>query len=225
MDDRKFAAAMKPGSDAGRHYGAWRRSSIAAAPLVVQVIAVIAAGAVQAASPPDLTGTWELDATRSEDPRLAQKEHESSGGGTGVAKRVMDGISVFGVPVGQLPLPSKAEPEPLEPDDLPGAEQVLSTVTRIRILQEESATEFDYGGAWTAAYTHDGHALDGDRTVSASWHGNDFEVVHHFDDGTRVTETYYVGATGQDLHWVVRLKQKGADEIAIERVFERKSGT
>jgi hypothetical protein len=190
--------------------------------LAVQLLSVLALGAAQAASRPDLTGTWELDASRSDDPMVAQKEHESSGG-PGMARRVMNGVSVFGVPVGQLPLPSKGETEPLGPDDLPGAEQVLSTVKSMRILQEESATEFDYGG-WTAAYSHEGHTLEGDRTVSASWHGNDFEVVHRFDDGTKVTETYYVGATGQDLHWVVRLDQKGADEIQSERVYERKSG-
>jgi hypothetical protein len=194
------------------------------APFMIHLVAVFAIGSAQAANRPDLTGTWELDASRSDDPGLLQKESESSGGGTGVARRVMNGISVFGVPVGQLPLPSKAEPEALGPEDLPGAEQVLSTIKQIRILQEESATEFDYGGAWTATYAHDGHALDGDRAVSATWHGNDFEVVHHFDGGTKVTETYFVGATGLDLHWVVRVKKKGEDEIAIERVFERGSG-
>jgi hypothetical protein len=191
-------------------------------PLAVPLLAALALGAAHAASHPDLTGTWVLDASRSDDPEATQQQHESSAG-SGVARRVMEGISVFGVPVGQLPLPTKGEPEPLEPDDLPGAEHVLSTVTRLRILQEESATEIDYG-RWTAAYSHEGHALTGDRTVSASWHGNDFEVVHHFDDGTKVTETYYVGATGQELHWVVRLKRKRSDEIAIERVYELEAG-
>jgi hypothetical protein len=223
MDDRACPTVVKPGADT-RRGSSWPRSRIAVAPFIVQAVAVIAVGAAQAASRPDLTGTWELDASRSDDPLLAQKEHESSGGGSGAARRVINGISVFGVPVGQLPFPAKEAAEPLEPDDLPGAEQVLSTVTRIRILQEESATEFDYGGAWTAAYTHEGRAQDADEAVSANWHGSDFEVVHHFDDGTKVTETYHVGATGQELHWVVRLKRKGADEIAIERVFERKSG-
>ena len=222
MDDRDCPTAVKPDADA-THDPSWRRSRVALAPFIVQAIAAIAVGAAQAASRPDLTGTWELDASRSDDPLLAQKEHESSGGGSGAARRVINGISVFGVPVGQLPFPSKEAAEPLEPDDLPGAEQVLSTVTRIRILQEESATEFDYGGAWTAAYMHEGRAQD-DRAVSVNWHGSDFEIVHRFDDGTKVTETYHVGATGQELHWVVRLKRKGADEIAIERVFERKPG-
>jgi hypothetical protein len=223
MDDCACPTVVKPGADT-RCGSYWSRPRIALAAFIVQAVAVIAIGAAHAASRPDLTGTWELDASRSDDPLLAQKPQEASGGGSGAARRVINGISVFGVPVGALPFPSKDAPEPLEPDDLPGAEQLLSTVTRIRILQEESATEFDYGGAWTAAYTHDGHAVTGDPAVSAGWHGNDFEVVHRFDDGTKVTETYHVGATGQDLHWTVRLKQKGADEIAIERVFERKSG-
>jgi hypothetical protein len=192
-------------------------------PLAVLFLAAVALGVAHAESRPDLTGTWELDASRSDDPHHAPESENGSSGGSGVARQVLNSISVFGVRVGQLPLPSKGEPEPLEPGDLPGAEQLLSTVTHMRIFQEESATEFDYGG-WTASYSHEEDAVDGDRTVTAGWHGNDFQIVHHFDDGTRVIETYYVGATGQDLHWIVRLKQKRSDEIAIERVFERKTG-
>src|SRR5262245_8598038 len=89
MDDRDFATALQ--RRGGRRYSMCRYSGIALAPLIAGVVAVIAVGAAQAATRPDLTGTWELDAARSDDPQLAQKKHESSGGGTGVAKRVTDG--------------------------------------------------------------------------------------------------------------------------------------
>jgi len=120
-----------------------------------------------------------------------------------------------------LPVPAGHDPEPLKADALPGAEQVLSPVTRLRILQDGAATEFDYGGSLLAVYKDGARAEARDGTVHAAWNGDAFEVEHRFDGGTKITETYKLAASGEELHWVVHLKQKGADAIAIERVFER----
>ncbi len=174
----------------------------------------------QPAGPPDLTGTWVLDKPHSDDPARPREERSSRGGGSGVVRQVVRGISVFGIPVGSLPVPVGHEPEPLEASDLPGAEQALSEVTQIRILQEGAASEFDYGGALTATYQHGRLAQNPDGTVRAAWNGDVFEVVHELESGTQVTETYLLDAA-EELHWLVRLEQKKADAVVVERVFRR----
>jgi hypothetical protein len=189
----------------------------------IPLLLLMSAGVVaQPAGPPDLTGTWVLDKPHSDDPARPREERSSRGGGSGVARQVVRGISVFGIPVGSLPVPAGHEAEPLEADDLPGAEQALSEVTHIRILQESSATEFDYGGALTATYQHGRVSQNPDGTVRAAWNGDVFEVVHELESGTKVTETYLLDAA-QVLHWLVRLKQKKADAVVVERVFRREA--
>jgi len=174
-----------------------------------------------AAAVPDFTGTWVLDKPHSDSPARPRTENESKkGAGSGLAKQVVRGVNIFGIPVGSLPLPAKHEPEPLDVDALSGAEQLLSEVTQIRILQEPSAAEFDYGGPLTATYVYGAKSQDGDRTVRASWNHDVFEVVHEIEGGARVKETYLLDGAG-DLVWTVRIEQKHAETRVIERVFMR----
>jgi hypothetical protein len=176
----------------------------------------------QPGGPPDLTGTWAIVKSQSDNPARPRTEDSSKKSGSGVARQVARGISVFGIPVGSLPVPAKREPEPLDVDALVGAEQLLSEVAQIRILQDASATELDYGGAMSATYDHGVRTQDGDRTVHASWNRDVFEVVHELEGGAQVYETYLLDAAG-DLHWTVRLKQKKAETRVIERVFTRET--
>ncbi len=201
------------------------RTALRPVPLraALAVLAFIAIGAVAQPAPhPNLTGTWVLDKSHSDNPARPREEKSASSGGSGIGRQVIKGINVFGIPVGSLPLPTGHEPEPLEADDLPGAEQALSVVTQIRILQEASATELDYGGALTATYQHGRRAEDRDGGVRAGWNGDVFEVVHEYENGTTVTETYLLDGA-DDLHWLVRLKQKKADPVVVERVFTRET--
>jgi hypothetical protein len=179
--------------------------------------------AAQPAAHPNLTGTWALDKPHSDNPAHPREQSSSHSGGSGIGRSVIKGINVFGIPVGSLPLPTGHEPEPLDADDLPGAEQALSIVTQIRILQEASATEFDYGGPLTATYEHGRRSEDRDGSVRAGWNGDVFEVVHEYENGTTVTETYLLDGA-DDLHWLVRLKQKKADPVVVERVYSRETG-
>jgi hypothetical protein len=178
------------------------------------------AASAQPGGPPDLTGAWAIVKSQSDNPARPRTEDSSKKGGSGVARQVVRGINIFGIPVGSLPVPVKREPEPLDVDALAGAEQLLSEVTEIRILQEGSATELDYGGAMSATYRHGIRAQDGDRTVHAAWNGDVFEVVHELEGDARVDETYLLDGAG-DLHWTVRLKQRRAETRVIERVFTR----
>jgi hypothetical protein len=194
--------------------------SCRAVSLALPIAALALAGAAAAADPPDLTGTWSLEKRRSDNPARPRTEESKKKGGSGAAKQVARGISVFGIPVGSLPLPSKREPEPLAVDDLAGAEQLMSEVLQIRILQEPGAVEFDYGGAMSATYELGARARDGERTVVASWNHDMLEVVRELDHDARVTETYLLDGAG-DLVWTVRLEQKRAEPRVIERIFTR----
>jgi hypothetical protein len=40
--------------------------------------------------------------------------------------------------------------------------------------------------------------------------------------GSKVTETYLLDAA-EELHWLVRLEQKKADAVVVERVFRREA--
>jgi hypothetical protein len=175
------------------------------------------AGAVER---PDLTGTWEIMKRESDNPARPRTETEGKKTGSGVAKQVVRGVSVFGIPVGSLPKPSKREPEPLDERDLAGAEQLLSQVLAMRILQEPTAVELDYGGSMSATYVLGARAQSGDRFVEASWNHDVLEVMHELEDGAEALETYSIDGAGY-LHWTVRLKQKHVATRVIERIYER----
>jgi hypothetical protein len=194
----------------------WTASSRVA--LALFVLCAFGASA-QPADRADLTGTWILQKRASDNPARPRTETATKKGG-GVAREVVRGISVFGIPVGSLPLPAKHEPEPLDVDDLAGAEQLLSQVVRIKILLESAAAEFDYGESMSATYVYGARTQNGDRAVHAAWDHDVLEVVHEIEGGARVTETYLLDAAG-DLRWTVRFEQKRAETRVVERVFTR----
>lgn len=191
------------------------------AALSLLVLSTFSASA-QPADRPDLTGTWVIEKRQSDNPARPRTETPEKKGGSGIAREVVRGIRVFGIPVGSLPLPSKHEPEPLDVDDLAGAEQLLSQVPRIRILQESTAAEFDYGDSMSATYEYGVRTQDGDRAVRAAWDHDMLQVVHEIEGGARVTETYLLDGAG-DLRWTVRFEQKRAETRVVERVFTRET--
>ena len=164
-----------------------RAAQVRAALALLDIIA-IGAVAQPAAHPNSLTPGCSTSRTATIRPTRADKLLAQWR--SGIGRVPIKGINVFGIPVGSLPLPTGHEPEPLRRTTYPGAEQALSVVPQIRILQEASADQFDYGGPRTATYEHRPPSEDRDGSVRAGWNGDVFEVVHEYENGTTVTETY-----------------------------------
>lgn len=172
----------------------------------------------------NLTGSWVLDETASDDPVVAMRTASSHSGATGgKLKRVFGGVSVFGIPVGGLPLPSgTSSAEPPDPEDSAGqAAHTLEAVHEIRILQQGDATELDYDHRVLVSYRNGVPVETSDATVEADWHHNGFVIEHDLDNGTKIVETYRLDEVRQELDWKVRFKARKADAIEIERVYYR----
>jgi hypothetical protein len=172
----------------------------------------------------DLTGSWILDESASDDPAAVIRDASShSGAAGGKLKRVFGGVSVLGIPVGSLPLPSGASSaEPPDPEESAGqAAYTLEAVHEIRILQQRDATEFDYDHRALVSYQHGVAVETSDATVEADWHHDGFVIEHDLDDGTKIVETYRLDDVRQELDWKVRFKARKADAIEIERVYYR----
>lgn len=169
---------------------------------------------------PNLSGTWSLAPSQSQDPNEVlgdAAEAKSQGAGQSV-KRVLRGINIFGVPVGSLPLPEREkEPDDDEADYL----DRLLTATELEILQESSATDIDYKPGATATYPHGVEVETDVAKIVANWRNDVFEISHDLWNGTKITETYVVEPTGS-LRWTVEIERKRAKPIAIMRVFTRK---
>jgi hypothetical protein len=182
------------------------------------VVCVLAAGA-RAEGELDLTGTWLLDQSLSDNPTKVLRDASSTRGGDGLGKRIARSVSVFGIPVGSLPLPSGGgdEEEESEADDPP--ENALQPISRIRILQDAHATELEYDGSTTVAYRHGIREEREDRSIVASWKNGALEVEHRLADGSKISESYVLNSAAEQLEWTVRFKPNKGDAAEIRRVF------
>ena len=77
------------------------------------------------------------------------------------------------------------------------------------------------GGWWTVSGSK--HRLAASAAHSAGSTTSSGELSYDDKNGTTVTETYLLDGA-DDLHWIVRLKQKKADPVMVERVFSRETG-
>ena len=168
----------------------------------------------------DLTGTWVLDDALSDDPAAVLRER-SSPSGSGLGRAVVRDISVFGIPVGSLPLPTGNDDEPKDAEEVAGpAAYAVSAVERLEIAQDAAASTFDYGNATSVSYRHGVRQESDAGTALAEWRGGALEIEHRLRNGTRITETYELDDV-QQLHWTVRFKERKGDGVVIERVYYR----
>lgn len=176
---------------------------------------------------PTITGNWILDESRSDDPAKAVREASTQSGHKpdGALRRFARSVRIFGIPVGGLPLPSGQSKQDSEvPDELSHAPYILQKVDTIRVLQEDAATQLEYGTGDLVIYRH-GERIDAeDATVEAGWRQGSFVVEHELEDGTKITETYRVDTSYDELHWTVTVRAKKAEPIEITRVYERARG-
>jgi hypothetical protein len=181
------------------------------------------AGAAAAADPADsLAGTWSLDDRSSDDP---VREIDPRNGGEGLGRRIANGATIFGIPVGSLPLPGddEAEEEALSPQQVVGAlAYVFEATYRLRIAQNETVTEIRYGNSPTILYRVETVERNG-WTSKTEWRDGELTVEHErAADGAHVSERYWVDARADELHWTAQLKRpKKKGTVDVKRVFYR----
>jgi hypothetical protein len=174
-----------------------------------------------------LAGTWSLDDRSSDDP---VRELDPRNGGDGLARRIARGATVFGIPVGSLPLPGdeEAEEEPLSPEQVVGAlAYVFEATYRLRIAQDERVTQIVYGNAPTMTYRTPETVERNGWTSKSEWRDGELTIEHErAADGAQISERYWVETRADELHWTARLKRpKKKGTVDVKRVFYRAPST
>jgi len=189
------------------------------------IVALAAAGAVAVAAEGEtgLTGTWTLDERSSDDPVQELRGRQSNGE---PGKQVVRGISIFGVPVGELAVPDTQDVDDDDEDEAAnaaprGVEHVFESTFRLTVQQDEDVTEIRYGAGPSMIYRHASRFEHDDTVVRADWQDERLSVEHELADGARVSERYWVEARSGELNWTVRLKRDGERTVDVKRIFYR----
>jgi len=188
--------------------------------LALALTVSLAGPATAADSDKSLAGAWSLDDRSSDDP-----VHELSGEhGNGLAKRVVRSINVYGFSVGDV-LPEEQEKEdPPAPQDVLGPlAYVFEATYRLRITENEGATEIRYGNAPSMLYRASGTFDSGSGWKSTVELRNGELTVEHdrAADGAHISERYWLEARADELHWTARLKKPKSGTVDVKRVFYR----
>jgi hypothetical protein len=187
-------------------------------------LAAAAAVAVAAEGETGLTGTWTLDERSSDDPVQELRGRQSNGE---PGKQVVRGISIFGVPVGELAVPPDTpdadddEEDEAAADAVRGVEHVFESTFRLTIQQGEDVTEIRYGAGPSMIYRHASRAERDGAVVRADWQDERLSVEHELADGARVSERYWVDARSGELNWTVRLKRDKQRTVDVKRILYR----
>lgn len=182
-------------------------------------LAAFVVGAALADDKVVLTGAWTLDQRASDDPQRVLRDGER--GGSGLGSRVARGVTIFGIPVGNLPRPERDEDEEDLEEALTGVEHVFEAIYKLAIRQEGDVTEIQYGTEPTVAYRHGSAIQRNGATARAEWQDDALTVEHELADGARVSERYAVEPRSGELRWTVRFKRRKESTIEIERAFYR----
>lgn len=194
---------------------------------VVELLAIalltLTGQAAAADSGKALAGTWSLDDRSSDDPVDAiEGKH-----GNGLGRQIVKSVNIFGIPVGSLPLPGDDEGEkedPPTPAQIVGASlaYVFEATYRLRITQNDSATEIRYGNAPANVYRagvmfeHDGW------TSKVDWRNGALAIEHERPaDGAHISERYWVEPRADELRWTATLKRPKKGTVEVKRVFYR----
>ena len=170
-----------------------------------------------------LAGTWSLDDRSSDDPVEAiEGKH-----GNGLGRQIVKSVNIFGIPVGSLPLPGDDEGEkedPPTPAQIVGASlaYVFEATYRLRITQNDSATEIRYGNAPANVY-RDGVMFEHDGWTSKVELRNGALAIEHERpaDGAHISERYWVEPRADELRWTATLKRPKKGTVEVKRVFYR----
>ena len=139
--------------------------------LTFSVLVAISLVSVRAGDPGDLSGTWTSNEELSDDPASILRDAANDGAGSsgGLLRRITRSVSVFGIPVGSLPLPSGSSAPSADEDEPTHAGYTLRAIRELKVLQDARATELDYGGTELVAYRHGEVAETDNARVLAEW--------------------------------------------------------
>jgi len=187
--------------------------------------------------PPDLSGTWQLDPARSDDPREAMRPHMVTGGPGGFGgggRPPMDGDGggptvVQGDPIGGPPPEGGAEPgaEPHERLPLPILEEQLEIRQAGDRIELRSQGRLGRVLIVDPAETVSTRSDDGADQAAATWKGKKLVTERAANGHHVVRETFELKDKGQSLNIKTRITIPNSPMGTIEfkRVYARKTGT
>lgn len=199
----RFAAALIPLAAAA---GAWM---------------ALPASAARAADPADLSGRWVIDQGASDEPReVLDAAMRRRTGGPG---RVRAGVSIFGIPVGDVveaatgdrggaPSGGEAPREDLH-------RHVTDAIDALDILQSPDTVRVDYDGIHTYIYRNGVELSDREATLHAGWRRGAYVVEREWPDRAQVTEAFRLD--GDRLRWTVSTELESGKNVTIRRVYDR----
>lgn len=192
-----------------------------AAAVLLSACAVVPRLAASQPAVGSLTGHWTLDADASDDPGEKLESITEASRETRRQSRVSAGVSVFGIPLGDV--------TDLMPERDRGGEsgqdpprQVTDSIDELDIVQSDDAVRVDYDGLGTFLYRNAVEMSDADGSVHAQWRRGRYIVERQITNGPLVTEEFRLDSRDAErLYWVVTLKFESRRDISITRVFDR----
>jgi hypothetical protein len=169
----------------------------------------------------NLTGEWMIDEASSDDPAaelesITQASREKRSG-----SRVSAGVSVFGIPVGDITdlLPERDRSANAGADP---PRHVTDATDALDILQSTDSVRVDYDGLGTYLYRNGETMSDNDASVHADWRRGRYVVERQIPNGPLVTEEFRLDShDASRLYWVVTVKLSSGRNISITRVYDR----
>ena len=169
-----------------------------------------------------MAGAWSLDDRSSDDP---VEEIGGKHGGNGLGRQIVRSVNVFGIPVGSvIPDGEDGEKEdPLTPQQVVGAlAYVFEATYRLRIIQNDTATEIRYGNTPPITYLTPANFQHDGWTSKVEWRDRALTIEHERpSDGAHVSERYWVVAKADELHWTAQFKRAKSGTVDVKRVFYR----
>ncbi len=206
----------------------WIAAATAAAALIVAGPAVGGNSNDESGGQPDLSGTWQLDAKRSDSPEAkAREQMRSRGGGPGGPGGGSSGPERGGGPPssgggGQRGGEDKGKRGMEELRRMEEAARELAIWQQATLLTFHDAADFEWqvepGGGEREAVDPQGRRA----RVTAEWkRGGRLRMSWRGDQGQTRTETYELVAEGQTLLVQVRLEGQGRPALEYQRVYRR----
>lgn len=171
---------------------------------------------------PDLSGVWTLNASLSDNPQDAiESVAETGGKKRGIFGRIAGnvGVSVGGIPVGNLPLPSGKTPKEEQEEPVTADRNIVAPVSVLQIVQDNNSVEVQYGNNKIWMYQN-GEVVHRDgKKVLAKWKRKSYLVEILTESGTEETERFEIDRAGR-LHWTLTVDPKKGKRQTYTRVYD-----
>ena len=189
--------------------------------VAICVCLAAASGIAAAAGEPELSGNWVIDESRSDQPHEVLDDAMRRGsGGLG---RVRTGVSIFGIPVGDVVDLAKDGDAQTQREEEPREDvhrHVSDAIDALVIVQDVDTMRIDYDGIHTFLYRNGATMSDGDATIRADWRGGFYVVEREPTGRAKVVEEFRL-ERGDRLYWSVSTELESGKNVEIRRVYDR----